>query len=82
MHKLQRLFSSLVSASGSQSASSQSSESADSESTSGNFIPYSSDSYYEDEDLTGIIFLSVVVMVIGFFLAYLKVSFPQFFVIV
>lgn len=45
----------------------QSSESSESSESSDSF------EVYADESLTGVIFLSVVVMIIGFFLAYLKV---------
>lgn len=82
MYKLQRLFGrklSSVVAAGSQSASSSSSSTESSESSeSSNSWSYSSisseSSYsYEDDEVTGLIFLSIVVLVIGFFLAYLKV---------
>jgi len=71
MYKLQRAIGRKLSAlggAGSQSASS--SESHSSDSYNGASMEYDS---YEEDDVTGIIFLSIVVLVIGFFLAYLKV---------
>lgn len=71
LHKLARTISSFVGA-GSQSSESSSNEffeeSSESSSSYGSF-----DYSYSDDDLTGIIFMSVVVLVIGFFIAYLKV---------
>lgn len=83
--KLRKFVASLMGAAGSQSSSSESSENIQSSdstvasegSNSHTWVgsdSFSYDSYsFEDENLTGIIFLSVVVMIIGFFLAYLKV---------
>lgn len=78
MHKLQKLFIRTFVPSAAPSAGSEASQQSSESSQHGSdayFPGGASDSYnYESDDaFTGIIFLSVVVMVIGFLLAYLKI---------
>lgn len=74
MHRLQRVFARKLSAIGSDSGSA-SAESSDSVVSPPNFGSTDSYSYSEEDDATfGLMFLLIVVMILAFFLAYLKVE--------
>lgn len=76
VYRLQKIFARKLSAIGSESNSVGSSESSDSVVSSPpnpNGGGYTDSYSYEDDDATGMIFLLIVVMILAFFLAYLKI---------